>query len=273
MEFREIRRVLRHPRAPLWASLVNLGLAPLWAWPFAKLLGPELGPGLIVAAATPCTLASASVWTRKAGGNDAVSLMVTLITNSLCFAVTPMWVRLLTAGQVEPFALGPIMTRLLLTVLLPIVVAQLLRGSTWVASSAGRHKTGLGVYAQLGVLMMVTLGMAQAADRLAQSDAARFSVVLLVGCGAIALALHLLLFWVGWQGAAWQGISRVDQIAVGFSASQKTLMVGLTTAMSLGLSSIPLVMYHVLQLITDTLLIRWIKVDAAAKTIVDPGLD
>ena len=45
---------------------------------------------------------------------------------------------------------------------------------------------------------------------------------------------------------------RGDQIAVGFSASQKTLMVGLTSAMELGLSVIPIVTYHAIQLIGDT---------------------
>ncbi len=275
LEFREIRRVLRRPVAPILASLVNLGLAPLLAWPLAQLLGAELGPGLIVAAATPCTLASASVWTRKAGGNDAIAMMVTLITNAACVVVTPMWVRILTAGQVKPFAVGHMMLQLSLIVLLPIVVAQLLRALPRTSRWTSQFKTALGVYAQLGVLTMVMIGMIQTTLRLAQVDTPKLSFGLLLSCGVIVLALHLLLFWVGWQGAAWQRMSRGDQIAVGFSSSQKTLMVGLATAIELGLSGIPLVTYHILQLVADTFLAAWLKLPAVAqtKTIVDPPVD
>jgi sodium/bile acid cotransporter 7 len=273
LEFWQIRRVIRQPLAPIWASVVNLGLAPLFAWPLARLLGPELGPGLIVAAATPCTLASASVWTRKAGGNDAVAMMVTLITNAVCFAVTPMWVRVLTSGQVKPFPIAPIMLQLVLIVLMPIAAAQLLRAVPRVALGTRHFKSALGVYSQLGVLTIVMFGMVQTTFRLSQSGGPKISIGLLLICGLIVLLLHLFLFWVGWQGASRLRLPLGDQIAVGFSASQKTLMVGLSTALQLGLSAIPLVTYHILQLIADTVLVGWIKSkgSAGSKTIVDPS--
>ena len=260
LQFGQIQRVLRRPAAPILASLISLGLAPLLAFPLASLLGSELGPGLIVAAATPCTLASASVWTRKAGGNDAVSMLVTLLTNGLCFAVTPMWVRALIApGRDAAFPIGPLMLQLLLTVLTPIVAAQLLRARGPIATWATRHKTELGVYAQLGVLTMVVIGIVQMTQRLSQSGGAPLSAGILVLCGAVVLALHLLLFGVGWQGARWIEAPRADRIAVGFSSSQKTLMVGLSAAMTLGLSVIPLVMFHLMQMVVDTILASWLK--------------
>lgn len=275
LEFRQISRLLRRPTAPLVASVINLGVAPLLAWPLARLLGPELGPGLIVAAATPCTLASASVWTRKAGGNDAVSMMVTLLTNGVCFIVTPMWVRGLTSGQVPPFPVGPIMLQLLLIVLLPIVLAQVLRVRPVICRWSARRKVALGVYAQIGVLTMVLLGIAQMTHRLGQADAKGISVGLLLACAAIGLLLHLALFWLGWQSAARLGIVREDQIAMGFSASQKTLMVGLSTALQLGLSAIPLITYHLLQMVVDTMLAHRIRPESfvEGKTIVDPAPD
>ena len=51
---------------------------------------------LVIAAAVPSTVASAAVWTRRAGGNEIVALIVTVVTNSLCFLVTPLWVLLAT---------------------------------------------------------------------------------------------------------------------------------------------------------------------------------
>ena len=54
---------------------------------------------MIVAATAPCTLASAAVWTRRAGGNDAVAILVTFITNATCFLVTPFWLILMTRDR------------------------------------------------------------------------------------------------------------------------------------------------------------------------------
>jgi sodium/bile acid cotransporter 7 len=89
-----ILRVVRQPFPALLASSINLGLIPPLAWLLSPLLPLPLARGLIVAAATPCTVASAAVWTRKAGGNDAVAIMVTVLTNVSCFAITPAWVWL-----------------------------------------------------------------------------------------------------------------------------------------------------------------------------------
>ena len=50
------------------------------------------------------------------------------------------------------------------------------------------------------------------------------------------------------------GQNRENNIAIGFSGSQKTLMVGLSVAVSMGLNIIPIVAYHAMQLIIDTLI-------------------
>ena len=88
---------LRSPRAPILGVAVSFGLVPLLAWAGVTAVQATFGLsrdtafGILVAATVPCTLASASVWTRRAGGNDTVSIMVTIVTNSLCFLVTPAW--------------------------------------------------------------------------------------------------------------------------------------------------------------------------------------
>jgi sodium/bile acid cotransporter 7 len=62
------------------------------------------------------------------------------------------------------------------------------------------------------------------------------------------------MFWLGVRTARFCGFSRGDQIAVGFSGSQKTLMVGLLMAITLKVSILPMVAYHCLQLFVDTLI-------------------
>jgi sodium/bile acid cotransporter 7 len=274
LESHQIGRVVRHPTAPLLASMLNLGLAPLCAWPLVGLLGSELGPGLIVAAATPSTLASASVMTRRAGGNDAVSLMATLITNGVCFVVTPLWVRLLTASEGITFAVGPIVLELALIVILPMALAQGIRQWPRCAQWSIRHKIQLGVYAQCGVAAMVMFGIASLTLRVSGSAAIDLTLVKIVAAGLAVIGLHLGLLWIGWRLARVCGLSREDQIAVGFSASQKTLMVGLSAALQIGLSVIPLIMYHILQLLIDTVVANRLRTRPRTdeQTIVDSAV-
>ena len=50
------------------------------------------------------------------------------------------------------------------------------------------------------------------------------------------------------------GMRREDRIAVGFAGSQKTLMVGLQLCIELQVEMLPMVAYHVGQLLVDTLI-------------------
>ena len=67
---------------PLWIAVLPLLFLVFLLAGSVSLFGNDAssGPsqiGLMIAVSTPCTLAGASVWTRKAGGNDAVSLLTT----------------------------------------------------------------------------------------------------------------------------------------------------------------------------------------------------
>ena len=96
---------IRRPRGTLLAVAMNYGVLPLILWAVTCLLGnPEfkgLRDGLLVIAVTPCTLVSAAVWTRRAGGNDSIAIMVTLVTNLLCFVIAPLWILLFFGADVE----------------------------------------------------------------------------------------------------------------------------------------------------------------------------
>jgi len=50
----------------------------------------------MIMASVPCTLASAVLWTRMASGNDAVALLITVLTTCLSCLVTPAWLGLTT---------------------------------------------------------------------------------------------------------------------------------------------------------------------------------
>ena len=254
---------LRKPAAPLLASGINYLLLPLVAWGLVLLLAlanlsGDMQIGLLVAFTTPSTLASASVWTRRAGGNDAITMVVTIVTNAACFIITPLWLQAMTG--IDPteattqFQLVPMMKKLGLLVVLPMTVAQVLRLYQPVGAWATEHKTPLGVLAQFGVLSMIFLGSIGTGAKLFENGFDPRAALEIPVAIAAVMSIHIGMFAVGILLARRFAMPRKDQIAVGFAGSQKTLMVGLHVAIDLGVSAIPIVAYHVGQLLVDTVI-------------------
>jgi sodium/bile acid cotransporter 7 len=260
LETRVVMRTIKRPWAALLGSAVNMGLVPLLAWGASRLLSGELAIGVIVAAVAPCTLASAAVWTRRAGGNDAAAILVTLLTNSTCFLTTPLWLSWTTRTEASLDVVDMI-TKLGLLVVTPMTLAQLCRISPNVARTATQAKRFCGTLALLGILSMVLIGAVQSSTHLAATDWQHAATAGdLAGMLVVVIALHLAALWIGYTLARGLGLDRGDQLAVAFAGSQKTLMVGLYVAINYfgGLAILPMVGYHVGQLFADTLIAdRW----------------
>ena len=260
ISFSNLKKAARAFGAPLLAIVLNVVLVPILAWPMSFCLDVELGYGLIVAAAAPCTLASAAVWTRRAGGDDSVAILVTIVTNAFCFLITPFWVFTLignaseTLGQVD---FSSTIWKLLCLVVLPMGLGQLLRLYRPIADWSVRQKQGLGVVAQIGILIVVLIGSIATAIRVKESGGGSVGQIVVVIL--MTAAIHLAVLAVGMMLARLLGYARESQIAVGFAGSQKTLMVGLSTAMELGVSIIPIVAFHTVQLILDTMIADRLK--------------
>lgn len=255
----KLRESFRAPRPVLWGTLVNIGLLPLLAWPLAMSHGlADFSLGLMIAAAVPCTLATASVSTRQAGGNDAVSLLVTLLTNILGVVLTPLWLKwaLTTNADIDS---GPIIRSLALTVLLPTIVGQLARQIPSLGQFATARKFQIGLVAQCLVLLIVTKTAVEAGGRLqvqsewpTGTDFARLAFE--------CAGLHALAMVIAETGGRGLGLSRLDRIATVFAGSQKTLPVGLLLAAmpavtgdrSLPFITFPILLFHAVQLVMDT---------------------
>lgn len=263
METRVVLQTVRAPWAALLGSALNMGMMPLLAWGASHLLAGDLAIGLIVASVAPCTLASAAVWTRRAGGNDTTAILVTLLTNATCFLTTPLWLRLLTQTETQ-IELVPMITRLGLLVVLPMTVAQLLRLSPFVAELATRRRMAGSTLAQLGILAMVLIGAVNASGHLPGAAAGDGSVNALRSSqlGAmilVTLGLHAAGLLLGYALARTLGFGRENTIAVAVAGSQKTLMVGLYVALNYfsGVAILPMISYHVGQLFLDTFAADW----------------
>jgi sodium/bile acid cotransporter 7 len=248
---------LRRP-GPSWlAAVINSGVAPPLGWLASLAVTPELATGVILAATVPCTLATAAVWTRRAGGNDAVAFLVTMITNLACFVVVPTWMWLLIGVRAN-INFQHIVIGLILVVVLPIIAAQLLRKWRPIGTWATRRKHLLSGVAQVGVLWIVGVGAVTCGERLATTEGQMTVAAIAIMIIAVA-TVHCVLLLLGFRAAALLHFDRGDAIAVAFSGSQKTLMVGAFLALAIGpLAILPMVAYHAAQLVIDTLVAdRW----------------
>lgn len=275
LETKQLQASLRAPLPVGLGAILNIGLAPLLGLALMPLQTlPDFRYGLLVASAVPCTMAAASVWTRKAHGNDAISLLVTLATNLGSVITIPFWLGLatywmpLTAAiasqdviQTETILdLRQTVFELIFGVLIPIFLGQgcrqLHRMSVW----ANQHKSQISAMSQVLILLMVWTAAAKGGVRLSQTELTiSVSSVVLVWLSVILV--HIATLYAGLYAAKGLGISRADQIAVAFAGSQKTLPVGLLVSealsrqANLSFAVFPMLMYHASQLFLDTFVV------------------
>lgn len=251
-----IRDSIARPLPGLIAITINVLAVPLLTLPTMFFLPDKVFGGLWVASLVPCTLASASVWTRRAGGDDSVAMMTTVVTNLACVAVVPIGLAWVLARQSEISAADQIV-KLSVLVALPLIVAQVARRAG-LATWADRKKPLLSLIGQLGILVMVVFGAIASSLRIQSGDGAASGWIDIVMLVAAASTVHTLALYLGIAIARLANVSPPRQIAVGIGGSQKTLMVGLQIAIDCGVSVVPMLVYHVGQLVIDTVIVdRW----------------
>lgn len=263
LDTRKLLAAIRAPGPVIWATLINFALLPAMAvWLMRLQTLEDFAVGLLVAAAVPSTMAAASVWTRKAGGNDAVSLLVTIVTNGSCFLVTPFWLSVGIGDGVQ-LDMPEMIRRLFETALVPIAAGQLVRLNVSVRAMANRGKTLCSAIAQGSILLLVFWASFQSGPRLADASGMVASAVGLVWGSCIVL--HLLAILVLFAGGRTFGFAREDVVAAAFSGSQKTLPIGIYIATDLlagrglPLAAFPILMFHTSQLLLDTLFVEPFK--------------
>ncbi len=262
LRFDHLTAGLTRPLAAILAIGSNLLLVPLLAWIASRFLPQPLAVGLLVTAAVPCTLASAAVLARRGGGDPTVPILTTLFTNGICFLYTPFALSVLLpqSGKTE-LDFWRTAIQLALLIVAPMALAQLLRTAKPVARLADRHAKGLGVLSQVGILIMVGISAIQMGHRWQETGGADELALKPLSQILIAVVtVHLLALAITWFLCRLAKIEREQTIGAALAGSQKTLMVGLQIAISpeIDASILPMIAYHVGQLILDTMLTnRW----------------
>jgi sodium/bile acid cotransporter 7 len=258
LETRYTLKTLRRPWPALWAAVIGYCFLPATGWWTAAMLGNvDLRFGVLIITSVPCTLASAVLWTRMARGDEAVALLAVLLTTALSWLATTLWLQVAVQHDLSLNTLD-MMQGLFLVLIVPVSTGQLWRALNWVRTAVVAHRWFLDVVARLLVLSIILkslVGVFEDKDELGRGLAPG-----LLACTAgLCVGLHLAALIAGAWSANLLGFDRGEQVAVAFACSQKTLPVGLYLyetyfKESHPLAIVPLVCYHVGQLVTDTLI-------------------
>src|SRR4051794_33963976 len=206
LEGRRLWLALGRPIGGARGVLISLVILPLLAiavGPFLPLV--DLRVGLLIMVSVPCTLSSAVLWTRQGGGDEAMALLLVMLTNGAGWLVTPFW--LTTAG---PLAVALDVRGLMLTLLLvlgvPVVAGQLLRLVRGVPAFIARWRVINSVVSRLLVAVTLIAAAVLAADR-----AGSLTLIQLGASIVACLGVHLTGVFLALEVGRLLGIGRGDR--------------------------------------------------------------
>ncbi|MFI4913598.1 MAG: bile acid:sodium symporter family protein [Steroidobacterales bacterium] len=248
---------LAHWRLHMAILLCTFALYPLLGLAMARaapgLLPPSAWLGLLFVCMLPSTVQSSIAFTSIAGGNVAGAICAATISNLLGTVLTPFLVAALvrTRGQVPAAEIWQILTQLLL----PFLAGQLCR--PWLGAWAVRHRGPLAISDRGSILLIVyTAFSAAVVEGIWQRLSWQTLLVLL----AVATVLLGLVLAATTYGSRWLRFSHEDEIAIVFCGSKKSLASGIPIANvlfagpALGMTVLPLMMFHQLQLMVASAL-------------------
>ncbi|MBI5502456.1 MAG: bile acid:sodium symporter [Deltaproteobacteria bacterium] len=243
---------LRHPLVLLGSLTLIYGVFPLVALAWQTLLGPA-GPdpraALIILAAQPSTLATATVLTHLAGGNAGLAVIATAASQVLSVVATP-WILELYVGHAVPVDTWGLAWDLVRSVLLPVVAGQILRVPLrrWIE----RRSWALSLAAESMVVLFVWMGFSTAREILLQRP-----VVALTVLGTV-VAIHATMLALSTGAGYLLRLDGAGRIAMTLASSQKTVAAGVLVWQSgfaaNALGPIFVVLNHLVQTVADALL-------------------
>ena len=228
------------------APAVAYGLA-LWLQPVDN---PYFLTAVMIMAAQASSLASALALTVLSRGNQELALIFTLLSSSLTVVLTPLVLQLSIGASVE-IPLGQMILKMLLIVVMPVALGQALRQFLW--NKAKPLFMGIRLIPQLIILVFVYSGFSVATGQINGNADVVLRIVV------VSALLHAIL--LAWNFCM-SVLLRMDSgtgTAIVFCGSQKTLPNGIYIWQHFfgdnPIGAIPLALYHLIQLIADTLLV------------------
>eukprot|EP00053_Salpingoeca_punica_P012587 m.112787 g.112787 ORF g.112787 m.112787 type:complete len:411 (+) comp15987_c2_seq2:3376-4608(+) len=228
-------------------------------------INPLLIRGLLVVGCMPPPVSSAVILTKAAGANEAAAIFNSALGSFLGTVVTP--ALLLTLAHVATQSpIGTIFRTLSLTVIIPLLVGQGLRQLFW-ASHIKNMRIPFSVVSSCTLLLVIFCTFCDSFTddhHVAPGDLV-LVLLIIVSCQLLFLAAVAVLCMT-------LGMPPRDCVCAAFCASHKSLTLGIPMLKivfagqaSMSLVSIPLLVYHPVQILLGSMLVplarRWVAAD------------
>uniref|UniRef100_A0A7S0D1Q8 Sodium/bile acid cotransporter n=1 Tax=Amorphochlora amoebiformis TaxID=1561963 RepID=A0A7S0D1Q8_9EUKA len=216
--------------------------------------------GMIVMSCLPTTISMCVILTKTGGGNEAAAVFNATVSNFLGIFLTPA-LLLLLLGQSGSVSMVDIIVKLVVRVVVPVVGGQVTRFvlpglKPWIS----RHGKGLKRFSEILLLFIVYATFCQTFYVGVDAKPEEFAILL-----CILIPLHLAYLALCFTTARFKclGYARPDIVTVLFCSTQKTVALGIPLITAIyeeseqaGILSVPLLIYHPMQLVVGSLLIN-----------------
>jgi len=251
----ELVRGVKQWKVHLFTQVFIFVAMPLLAWlltlPFAETMGPALTFGWVFLGIIPCTISTSVVYATKSGGSSTVALFNTSFANVAGIFIVPAFFVWWTGETGEGAPLGPMLLKVCLQLLLPLVIGLGLRPLMLDFIEARKHWPGR--ITPYIIYFIIYVSFSGAVLNRFWENSPPAALALAMG-GTVVYAAIAWPLAAGLLKAA--PFERGDAVAAFFCVTQKTVAAGVPMAQSLlahgpyeaGVVLLPLLCYSLIQL-------------------------
>lgn len=246
---------VRHWRLHISVQLCTFVLFPVvvlvLGTPLKGFVPPEVWIGFFYVAALPSTVSSSVAMTSLAHGNVPAAIFNATLSSLIGVFATPLLMAWFLSTSGIGISLLPVIGKIVLLVLLPIIVGQIARH--WLAGWATRNIKRIRLADRAIILAIVYNSFS---DSIMEGVWQGHDAVLIVEIVVGVIALFFIIYGLMLIPCRLFGFDRADTIACLFCASKKSLATGVPLAKlifgaipGLGLIIAPIMLYHFCQLV------------------------
>ena len=244
-------------KAALAAMISSLAVIPLLAWASSGFVLPaEFVIGVCIIATAPVSVISGTVVTALGKGNIPLSVVICVLGNIVGIFSMPFSLKWMVegAGSIH-LPVIEMLSNLVTTVLVPIVLGVL---QSRLNAYLTRFKKAFSVFQQSIILLIIFSAFAGAGATIVPAGS------MLPVLAAFTLALHALILAMNYGIARLIRLDWPSTVAFTLHTSQKTLTVSYVVwagffAAHFPLAMIPGIMYHLTQMVMDTVVAEQMK--------------
>ncbi|XP_025730059.1 sodium/bile acid cotransporter 7 isoform X6 [Callorhinus ursinus] len=262
----ELTSALVHIKLHLFIQIFTLAFFPATIWLFLQLLSITpinewLLKGLQTVGCMPPPVSSAVILTKAVGGNEAAAIFNSAFGSFLGIVITPL-LLLLFLGSSSSVPFTSIFSQLFMTVVVPLIIGQIVR--RYIKDWLERKKPPFGAVSSSVLLMIIYTTFCDTFSN-PNIDLDTFSLILILFMiFSIQLSFMLLTFLFSTRNNS--GFTPADTVAIIFCSTHKSLTLGIPMLKivfagheHLSLISVPLLIYHPVQILLGSVLVPTIK--------------